>query len=71
MVIGAGVRGGRTFGATTADSGGMPIDLGTGAPSATGLQPLYSNFVAGMLRLCGADAEHYFPQLPVFDAFVG
>ena len=71
MVIGAGVRGGRTFGATTDDSGGMPIDLGTGAPSATGLQPLYSNFVAGMLRLCGADAEHYFPQLPVFDAFVG
>src|SRR5262249_23653777 len=55
LVIGAGVRGGQVFGATTDASGGMPIDLTTGQPSATGLQPMYSHFIAGLLALCGAD----------------
>jgi len=69
LVIGAGVRGGQTFGATTDAVAGVPIDLATGLPSATGLQPMYSHFVAGVLALCGADPATHFGALPVFDAF--
>jgi hypothetical protein len=48
----------------------MPIDLATGQPSATGLQPMYSHFVAGVLALCGADPSAHFGDTPVFDAFL-
>jgi hypothetical protein len=70
MVIGAGVRGGKVFGASTPDMLGMKLELSTGAPLATGIQPMYSHFAAGMLRLCGADPELQFPTLPAYDAFV-
>jgi uncharacterized protein (DUF1501 family) len=70
VVIGAGVRGGRVFGATTPASEGMPIDLATGQPSATGLQPMYSHFAAGVLALCGADPSAHLGDTPVFDAFL-
>lgn len=70
VVIGAGVRGGRVFGATTPTSEGMPIDLATGQPSPTGLQPMYSHFAAGVLALCGADPSAHLGDTPVFDAFV-
>jgi hypothetical protein len=69
LVIGAGVRGGQTFGATTDGNGGMPMDLATGRPSDTGMQPMYSHFIAGVLALCGADPGAHFGALPVFDAF--
>jgi len=70
LVIGAGVRGGRVFGATTPGAGGMTIDLATGQPSAAGLQPMYSHFIAGLLALCGADPGSHLANIPAFDAFV-
>jgi uncharacterized protein (DUF1501 family) len=69
LVIGAGVRGGQTFGATTDGNSGMPIDFATGQPSDAGMQPMYSHFNAGVLALCGADPGAHFGALPVFDAF--
>jgi hypothetical protein len=70
LVIGAGVQGSQVFGATTPASGGMPIDLATGAPSATGIQPMYAHFIAGLLALCGADPAAHLATTPAFDAFV-
>jgi len=70
LVIGAGVKGGQVFGATTPDSGGIPIDLSTGVPSPTGIQPMYSHFIAGLLALCGADPSAHLATTPVFDAFI-
>jgi hypothetical protein len=69
LVIGAGVRGGQTFGATTAEAAGMAIDLASGQPSSAGIQPMYSHFVAGVLALCGADPAAHFEAIPAFDAF--
>jgi uncharacterized protein (DUF1501 family) len=70
LVIGGGVRGGQVYGATTPGCGGVPIDLSTGQPAATGLQPMYSHFVAGLTALCGADPSAHFATTPVFDAFI-
>lgn len=70
LVIGGGVQGGQVFGATTPGAGGMPIDLATGQPSATGIQPMYSHFIAGVLALCGADPGPHLATTPVFDAFI-
>jgi uncharacterized protein (DUF1501 family) len=70
LVIGAGVKGGHVLGATTPASAGLPIDLATGTPSPTGLQPMYSHFIAGLLALCGTDPAAHFPTTPVFDAFI-
>jgi uncharacterized protein (DUF1501 family) len=69
-IIGAGVRGGHAFGATSSTLGGVLVDLATGQPSSSGLQPLYSNFIAGMLALCGADPSAHFGTTPAFDAFI-
>ncbi|HEY0476776.1 MAG TPA: DUF1501 domain-containing protein [Kofleriaceae bacterium] len=70
LVIGGGVRGGQVFGATTPGAGGVLVDLATGRPSETGLQPMYSHFIAGLLALCGADPGVHLPMIPAFDAFV-
>ncbi|TMQ08547.1 MAG: DUF1501 domain-containing protein [Deltaproteobacteria bacterium] len=70
LVIGAGVRGGQAFGATTSGAAGMLIDLATGQPSAAGIQPMYSHFIAGLLALCGADPAAHLGTTPVFDAFL-
>lgn len=70
LVIGAGVRGGRVFGATDPSCRGTPIDLATGQPSPAGLQPMYSHFVAGLLSLCGADPAAHLATIPPFDAFI-
>jgi uncharacterized protein (DUF1501 family) len=69
LVIGAGVRGGQSFGATTDSVGTMAIDLATGQPSDTGIPPMYSHFIAGLLALCGADPGDHLGATPVFDAF--
>lgn len=39
-------------------------------PSPTGIQPMYSHFIAGLLAPCGADPSAHFPTTPVFDAFI-
>jgi hypothetical protein len=69
LVIGAGVAGGRTFGATTPDMHAVAVDLATGAPSPAGTNAMYSHFVAGVLALCGIDPTSYL-GVPAYDAFV-
>jgi uncharacterized protein (DUF1501 family) len=70
MVMGAGVKGGRAYGATTSGVEAMPIDFATGASSATGLTLMSNHFVAGVLELCGVDALTHLGPTEVFDAFV-
>ena len=70
MVMGAGVQGGRAYGATTAGVEAQTIDFATGAPSATGLTLMPNHFVAGVLALCGADPLAHLGPTEVFDAFV-
>ena len=68
LVAGAGVRGGRVFGATDADTISLPIDLATGSPQTGGDKLLYTHFVAGILALCGVDPSSHIDSR-VFDAF--
>ncbi len=69
LVIGAGVRGGQTFGAIDLDGGSLPIDLATGTADPGGRVLLYSHFVAGLLSLCGVDPAPHLVDIPVCDAF--
>lgn len=69
MVIGAGVKGGRAFGATTNAVETTPVDFATGAKSATGKVLTSSNFAAGVLSLCGVDPAGRIDG-EVFDAFI-
>ncbi|HEU0034906.1 MAG TPA: DUF1501 domain-containing protein [Kofleriaceae bacterium] len=70
VVMGAGIRGGRAFGATTDGLEAAKIDFATGAPSATGTTLLSQNFVAGVLAACGVDPGTHLSSTEVFDAFV-
>jgi hypothetical protein len=72
LVFGAGVRGGRTYGATDGELQAMNIDLGSGepAPAGHGQQLVYGNLAAGILGLVGVDASTYLPDLGAFDAIV-
>ncbi len=69
LVAGAGIVGGKAFGASTARSEPQPIDLATGRPSASGTTLMSHHFVAGVLAAAGVDvAAHLGTE--VFDAFV-
>ena len=70
LVMGAGVAGGRAYGATTADVQTTPIDFASGEPSAAGITLLSQNFVAGVLSLCGIAPADHLGGTEVFDAFV-
>jgi uncharacterized protein (DUF1501 family) len=70
MVIGAGVKGGRAYGATTDSVESAPIDFATGALSASGRTLMSNHFVAGVLKACGVDATGHLGATEVFDAFV-
>lgn len=70
MVMGAGVKGGAAYGATTAGVEAMTVDFATGAASASGRTLMSSNFVAGVLELCGVDALAHLGPTEVFHAFV-
>jgi uncharacterized protein (DUF1501 family) len=70
LVFGAGVKGGRAYGATTDDVAGETIDLSTGEISASGDKLLADNVVAGVLELVGVDPAAYLPEVEVFDAFI-
>jgi len=69
IVMGAGVKGGRSFGATTDAVETTPIDFATGAASAGGRVLTSSHFAAGLLSLCGIDPTSRI-EAEVFDAFV-
>ena len=68
LVIGSGVAGGRTIGATTDGLDGAPVDLLTGAPDASGKPLLYSSFAAGLLELAGIDPGEHIPGVEALHA---
>ena len=70
VVMGGGVKGGRSYGASTAAVEPAPIDFGTGARDASGRVLMNNHFVAGVLRLCGVDPIGHLGATEVFDAFV-
>jgi hypothetical protein len=70
MVIGAGVKGGRAYGATTDGVEADTVDFATGAQSASGMTLMSNHFVAGVLKLCGIDPISHLGASEVFDAFV-
>lgn len=70
LVAGAGVKGGRGYGASTAGIEAAKVDFATGDRSASGRTVTSSHFVAGVLKLCGVDAASHIGATEVFDAFV-
>jgi Protein of unknown function (DUF1501) len=70
LLIGAGVRGGRTLGGTDEQLGALSIDLETGTPMTGGKQLQAANFVSGVLTTLGVDPEPYLPQIEPFRAFM-
>jgi uncharacterized protein (DUF1501 family) len=70
LVMGAGIKGGRAFGATSDAVEAMTVDFATGAPSASGLTLMSNHFVGGVLKACGVDATSHLGTTEVFDAFV-
>ncbi len=71
MVIGAGVNGGRAFGATSGAMESLAVDFTTGKPSATGRVVTSTLFAAGVLKVCGVTPSDHLGPTEVFDAFVG
>ncbi|NVB77067.1 MAG: DUF1501 domain-containing protein [Kofleriaceae bacterium] len=70
MVIGANVKGGCAYGATTDGLEAATVDFSTGEKSANGRAVMSSHFVAGVLKACGVDAVGHLGPTEVFDAFV-
>ncbi len=70
MVIGAGVRGGRAYGASSNAMEALSVDFATGKPSATGRVLASNQFAAGVLTACGVTAVDHLGPTEVFDAFV-
>ncbi|MDB4956060.1 MAG: hypothetical protein JWO36_3629 [Myxococcales bacterium] len=69
VVMGAGVKGGRSYGATNDSLQAQLVDYTTGAASPNGLPLSFPNFAAGVLSICGVDpANHLSDQ--AFNAFV-
>jgi hypothetical protein len=71
LLLGAGVRGGRTLGATGDQLDAQSIDLQTGAPGPSGKQLQASNLVAGVLEAVGVPPERYLPEVEPLRAFMG
>lgn len=69
MLVGGGVRGGRTYGGTTDELGALSLDMASGAVDPAGTQLQASNLVAGILAATGVDPEPYLPGVEVFHAF--
>lgn len=71
IVLGAGVAGGQTYGASDSSLGAMSIDLRTGAPNPGGSQLQTSNLIAGLLSIAGVEPEPHFPGVEPFRAIAG
>lgn len=76
LVIGAGVRGGLTLGATDERVESMKIDLATGEAlgaghdeSAPGEKLRYDHFAAGILTHMGVDPEPWYPGVTAYTAW--
>lgn len=70
LVAGAGIRGGRVFGASTDAIEAAPVDYATGAVAAGGLPLTSQSFVAGVLAAAGVDPAAHLGNTEVFRAFV-
>ena len=70
VVIGAGIKGGRGYGATTDAVEAAPIDFATGGRDASGRTLMSNHFVGGVLKACGVDATAHLGATEIFDAFV-
>jgi hypothetical protein len=68
LVFGAGVAGGRVFGATDNLLGAQSLDFTSGAVDPNGKQLQTGNLVAGVLALVGVDASSYLPGVEAFHA---
>ena len=68
MLVGAGVRGGQTFGATNEVLVGQPIDMASGTSSASGETLSAAHFVSGILQSFGADPQAHIPDITPFTA---
>lgn len=71
MVIGAGVKGGRAYGATSTSMEAEAVDFATGRPSATGRVVTSTLFASGVLKACGVNPADHLGPTEAFDAFVG
>ena len=69
MLIGAGVQGGRSFGATDARGESLAVDVATGAVLGSGLLPRYDNLNAGLLKMFDIDPGAWLPGVVPYAPF--
>jgi uncharacterized protein (DUF1501 family) len=70
LLFGAGVRGGRSYGASDPSLNALSIDLTTGEARTGGTQLQTSHLAAGILSLVGVDPGPHFPDIEPFGAFL-
>lgn len=70
MLVGRGVNGGRTLGATDDGLVGLPVDFATGAGSGSGQIVGTENVGTAILRLAGLDPEDHLPGIEPFEALL-
>ena len=70
LVAGAGVNGGRNYGRTDSELIAMPIDLGTGQPSASGTMLGCEHLGLALLRIGGLDPSQFLPGVDVLTGLV-
>lgn len=68
LLLGSGVRGGRTLGATDALLESVPVDFTTGEPAAGGEVCRYDHFVAGLLAMLDVDPGAWLPGVRPYTA---
>jgi uncharacterized protein (DUF1501 family) len=71
VLLGGGLVGGRTIGATNDQFVGMPVDLATGAPTASGDRLTSARLVAGLLAGFDVDPEPWLPGARPLRALFG
>lgn len=64
LLLGPGVGGGRTLGATDPQGHAAPVDLSTGRADPTGTVLRYDHLAASVLSLAGADPARWLPGVP-------
>lgn len=65
MLLGGGVRGGRSWGATDDRQGAVPVDLASGAPDPAGTVPRFDHLIAGVLAAIDVDPGPWLPGVEV------
>jgi len=70
MLIGAGVGGGRVYGATDDNLDPVGVDLASGDSVQGGAPAQYDQFVAGILELVGVDPGDWLPDVEAYRGFI-